>query len=1083
MVKLPYDPIGNIMNDQHQPDETRIDESRRHRFETAWISGTPLTLAECLPEVATPEFLPTLEELVHIQLEFAWKAHAASNADRPALIEDLLEQFPDLGQREILIRLLKQEYACRLAAGDQPTPAEYSERFPALVVTGREVLPVADQTVGEAPQDATDAGTTTNEPTENTALMDQPTILPTGNVAPGTGEETLAMPAGQAAGPSIRLPGIGDTIAGFCMEKELGRGGMGIVYEAAHTQTGRRVAVKVLAPELAGNTETMERFMREAQLAAALSHARSTFVFEAGEEQGCPFIVMELMPGLTLKDLADDEGPMPVNRAVDLIFDIIDGLAAAHSAGVIHRDMKPSNCFLDTDGRLKVGDYGLSKSLIVASDLTQSGSFLGTPLYSAPEQVRGTDVDERTDLYAVGATLFTLIAGRAPFIGDSASVIAQIVSDEAPLLSSLAEDAPADLDHVIAKTLEKDPAQRFETLDQLKTALQPFASGGTNVASVGRRLAALIVDSAILNLVIGFATITWSMVVSAKILSSGGFEDLVSQSESDKIAWAVGLTLVTGFLGFLYYTMFDARSGQTVGKKLMRLRTVAMDGGRVGWKRALRRNIVFLAASLVPGVVVAVLTVNQQGSSTHILWTQLPLVVSMGLALSMRSTNGFRGLHEFASGTRVVPIPEESLAGRTSVPIVAAHQSDDIPDTLGPYTVRGALGYSGGNRVLLGRDDTLDRAIWLFCRHDDTATPSTARTEVARPTRLRWLQSGSTDATSWDAYEAVHGVPLEQALQQPRSGGWDRGRHVIRELACELVAANADATLPDTIHPDQVWLARDGRVKLLDDVLVADPDSPPDKSQTLTPETLIRQLASTYSANQVLPGHGRQFVVGLAETSSGDDQADEEAGSNDLLERVASELTRSQDKPMHINWRDRVGMIGVAIAIDVLPLVLLIHASALVITSQYSTFSDKMSVVWWAVVPPLIMAIVLGAISRGGFAFRVMNVEIQTTTGQAASRYLCAQRHLAALFVIILLVSAGTAMMVANVASMEAMAGGANMGEVGTMQWSEGGLSYGACMACVVFLPPLLFGGVVWSVLNPRRGPHDLVTRTQLVPR
>jgi hypothetical protein len=142
-----------------------------------------------------------------------------------------------------------------------------------------------------------------------------------------------------------------------------------------------------------------------------------------------------------------------------------------------------------------------------------------------------------------------------------------------------------------------------------------------------------------------------------------------------------------------------------------------------------------------------------------------------------------------------------------------------------------------------------------------------------------------------------------------------------------------------------------------------------------------------------------------------------------------------------------------------------------------------MSVVWWAIVPPLIMAIVLGAISRGGFAFRVMNVELQTTTGQAASRYRCAQRHLAALFVVILLVSAGTAMMVANVASMEALAGGANMGEVGTMQWSEGGLPYGACMACVFFLPPLLFGGVVWSVLNPRRGPHDLVTGTQLVPR
>ena len=136
------------MTDQNNPDDTHIDEPQRHRFEEAWLSGSPLPLAECLPESGTPEFLPTLEELVQIQLEFAWKAHAESGADRPASIEELLEQFPDLGQRDILLRLLQQEFACRQAAGDQPAPAEYAERFPALVVTGREVLPVADETVG-----------------------------------------------------------------------------------------------------------------------------------------------------------------------------------------------------------------------------------------------------------------------------------------------------------------------------------------------------------------------------------------------------------------------------------------------------------------------------------------------------------------------------------------------------------------------------------------------------------------------------------------------------------------------------------------------------------------------------------------------------------------------------------------------------------------------------------------------------------------------------------------------------------------------------------------------------------------------
>ena len=1056
------------MTNQHQPDETRIDESQRQRFEEAWLRESPLPLAECLPEVATPEFLPTLEELVHIQLEFAWKAHAASNADRPALIEDLLEQFPDLGQREILIRLLKQEYACRLAAGDQPTPAEYSERFPALVVTGREILPVADQTVGEAPQDATDAGTTTNEPTENTALMDQPTILPTGSVAPGTGEETLAMPAGQAAGPSIRMPGIGDTIAGFCMEKELGRGGMGIVYEAAHTQTGRRVAVKVLSPELAGNTETMERFMREAQLAAALSHARSTFVFEAGEEQGCPFIVMELMPGRTLKDLADDEGPMPVNRAVDLIFDIIDGLAAAHSAGVIHRDVKPSNCFLDTDGRLKVGDYGLSKSLIVESDLTQSGSFLGTPLYSAPEQVRGTDVDERTDLYAVGATLFTLIAGRAPFIGESASVIAQIVSDEAPLLSSLAEDAPADLDHVIARTLEKDPDKRFSSLEELGAALRPFATGGTTVASVGRRLAAFMFDYMLINLFIGILGGIYGAMFGQQ------FAETIEAVAAGGTNWfVIGMSVFSGCLMFFYFFLQEGMSGQTLGKRLMRLRIVGNDGGRVGWKTTFLRLLVFMGVYEIAGAVLTWAALPYYGSSIHMLMDAAKYLVWGGMALSMRPANGFRGLHELASGSRVVSLVDDRLAQWATVPIVAAHLDEQLPATLGPYQVTGGLGFSGTSQVLLGRDETLDRSVWLFCRDDANRVPSTTRTELTRTTRPRWLQSGATGDTHWDAYEAVTGSPIRMALQRKHSAGWDRGRHVLGELADELHAATSDQTLHDRLQIDQVWIGRDGMLKILDQRLSSQPDpgSNPDESTQFYHVGILQHLTAAYTDKQVLPGHARRFVEELNSRPEADG----------TLEWASGQLAGMQEGTLEISWRDRVGMLGVAMAVDGIPLLLLMHVAIIILKTKYTTLEEQLGGIWWALVPVAVAALIVGGITRGGFALRVINVELQRTDGASASWRLGAQRHFATwvpfvayALAMLMLGGIGQAMMTPGITE-------ARQAELAALMFQNvGGL---VVILFTMFLGPMLIcGAILWSVLNPRRGPVDLMSGTQLVP-
>ena len=144
------------------------------------------------------------------------------------------------------------------------------------------------------------------------------------------------------------------------------------------------------------------------------------FVLAADEEAGQPYIVMELMPGDTLADLVRRQGPLPPAQAVACILDVLDGLLEAHRVGILHRDVKPSNCFLTAEGRVKVGDFGLAKSLARGAHLTRTGTFLGTPLYASPEQIKGQTVDPRTDVYSLAATLYYLLAGKAPFEGGDA---------------------------------------------------------------------------------------------------------------------------------------------------------------------------------------------------------------------------------------------------------------------------------------------------------------------------------------------------------------------------------------------------------------------------------------------------------------------------------------------------------------------------------------------------------------------------------------------------------------------------------------------------------------------------------------
>ncbi|MEM8996448.1 MAG: serine/threonine-protein kinase, partial [Acidobacteriota bacterium] len=292
-------------------------------------------------------------------------------------------------------------------------------------------------------------------------------------------DETLDWPGGRTAGAPAR-DASGERLGDYRLEHRLGRGGMGEVYEARHVPTGRRVALKRLGGRLDA-PDLRRRFLREGRLAASVSHPHSLYVFGSEEIDGAPVITMEVADGGTLQDELTAKGPLDVKRAVDAMLDVVAGLEAAHAVGVLHRDVKPSNCFVDPDGSVKVGDYGLSISTRAREEsfLTESSQILGTPAFASPEQLRGDTLDLRADVYSVGATLFTLLTGRAPFRGENAvQIVANVLNQPPAALRDLRREIPAGLETAVARCLAKDPDGRFEDYAALRRALRPFSSSG-----------------------------------------------------------------------------------------------------------------------------------------------------------------------------------------------------------------------------------------------------------------------------------------------------------------------------------------------------------------------------------------------------------------------------------------------------------------------------------------------------------------------------------------------------------------------------------------------------------------------------
>lgn len=264
----------------------------------------------------------------------------------------------------------------------------------------------------------------------------------------------------------------GHQMGPYRLLREIGGGGMGTVYEAEDTRLGRRVAVKLLPPEYSRDRRAKERFLREARAAAAVDHPNLCTVHDVGESDGRLYIVLSFYEGETLKERIR-RGPLPVAEARDIAIQVARGLARAHEAGIVHRDVKPANVMLTRRGEAKILDFGIARLQGDEASLTRTGASWGTPAYMSPEQARGEPVDGRTDVWSLGVMLYEMLAGRRPFGGDSMeAVVSAILTREPEPLERVRPDVPPELARVVERALTKDPAERYGSAAEMLADLE-----------------------------------------------------------------------------------------------------------------------------------------------------------------------------------------------------------------------------------------------------------------------------------------------------------------------------------------------------------------------------------------------------------------------------------------------------------------------------------------------------------------------------------------------------------------------------------------------------------------------------------
>jgi len=612
---------------------------------------------------------------------------------------------------------------------------------------------------------------------------------------------------------AVALLKDGQQFGDYRIIRRLGRGGMGAVYEAEHLESGRRVALKVLAHSL-DSLEARRRFLREGRLAASINHPNSVYVYGTEEIEGTPAISMELVAGGTLERRVRQTGPLPVTEAVDVILQIIAGLEAAQAVGVLHRDVKPGNCFVDSDGTVKVGDFGLSisTSLRGESNLTTEGTFLGTPAFSSPEQLRGDELDVRADIYAVGVTLYYLLTGRTPFQGKNPiQLLATVLERPAASPASVRSGIPRGLARAVLRCLEKQPTARYGSYHELRRALVPFSSIAPTPATLGLRFVAGAVDSGLCILAFLLVCTVWFPGILRDI-SELRYPDISVVSKTFLFFLTVPMVLAT-----LYFALPEGIWGAALGKALCGLRVVGPNGKAAGVPKALSRAAVF---TLFPqlGFVVYLALILAGAASNHVDYVTGAVGYSSYVLLAVmfstaRRRNGFAGFHDLSSNTRV--ILRSACHTRPVLPI----EVEPLPDTeakpmIGPYHVLDRLHETDEEQFVLGYDRRLLRKVWIHTLPGGEPPVATSIQTLARRGRLRWLGGRRSPDEGWDAYEALSGRSLVSLLGQRQP--WHLVRYWLLDLAEELNAALKDGSLPTVLALDRVWITVEGRAVLLD---------------------------------------------------------------------------------------------------------------------------------------------------------------------------------------------------------------------------------------------------------------------------
>lgn len=399
------------------------------------------------------------------------------------------------------------------------------------------------------------------------------------------------LPAGTMVGP-------------YRVIRRVGRGGMGSVYEAIDERSSQRVALKVLSAELSAQPDFVARFHRESRALSTFSDKRIARVFFSGAAEGVPFFAMEFVDGRNLEEILNAEGVVKPDRAIEWMREIAIGLDIAAQHGLVHRDVKPTNILIDDSGQVRIVDFGLAKALDSETRLTVTGAVVGTPFYLSPEQGLSKPVDQRSDIYSLGATFYHLLAGKPPFEADnSVSIILKHIHDAVPPIRDRNSKIPESLARIVQRCLSKEPRHRYQDYDELIRDLDAAKAGepvsAPSESAIRRRAPQFVVvdDLEAGSLVLRRATRLrkfMALILDASIVFG------VAWLLRNRTIFDVGVGGAAYVFAVVYLGLGDAFGGGTLGKQLFRLRVGKSDGSSIGPIRSISRLVLIAPLAVTP---------------------------------------------------------------------------------------------------------------------------------------------------------------------------------------------------------------------------------------------------------------------------------------------------------------------------------------------------------------------------------------------------------------------------------------------------------------------------------------------------